>query len=181
MRYIAFLRAINVGGHVVKMEQLRALFAEMGVANVETFIASGNVIFESRSKSESVLQKKIEGHLHQGLGYEVTTFLRTDEELAKIAARQAFPATATNENAVVYVAFLATKPNDAAVATLVGHQSEVDEFKVHGREVYWLCRKNFSDSAFSGSRLEKVLGMRATVRNSTTVKKLAAKLCLGSW
>ena len=72
-KYFAFLRAINVGGHTVKMDYLRALFEALGFANVETFIASGNVIFETKSKDTNALQREIEKHLHQALGYEVAT------------------------------------------------------------------------------------------------------------
>src|SRR6185369_8391120 len=61
-KYVAFLRAINVGGHVVKMDQLRALFEALGFANVETFIASGNVIFDSKSKNVAALERKIDRH-----------------------------------------------------------------------------------------------------------------------
>ena len=63
-RYVAFLRAINVGGHTVKMERLRELFAELGLANVETFIASGNVIFDAPSGDAGALERQIEQHLH---------------------------------------------------------------------------------------------------------------------
>ena len=174
-RYIACLRAINVGGHVVKMERLRVLFAELGFAKVETFIASGNVIFESDAKSADVLQGKIESRLRAVLGYEVKTFLRSDEELAKIATYQAFPAQEIAAGGVVYIAFLQQPPGAATVATLTGHRGQVDEFKVRGREIYWLCWTRFSESEFSGSKLEKLLGTKTTVRNSTTVKKLAAK------
>jgi uncharacterized protein (DUF1697 family) len=61
-RYVAFLRAINVGGHIVKMDYLRSLFEELGFTNVETFIASGNVVFDSSYKNPASLEKKIEGH-----------------------------------------------------------------------------------------------------------------------
>ncbi len=54
-------------------------------------------------------------------------------------------------------------------------RSEVDDFAVRGREVYWLCRKRMSESAFSGALLEKTMGMTATVRNAITVQRLAAK------
>jgi len=54
-------------------------------------------------------------------------------------------------------------------------RSEVDDFRVHGCEVYWLCRKKISESAFSGALLEMAIGMPATIRNATTVRKLAAK------
>jgi uncharacterized protein (DUF1697 family) len=175
-RYVAFLRAINVGAHIVKMERLCALFEELGFANVETFIASGNVIFESRAKSALALERKIEAHLLEALGYEVMTVVRTDNEVAAIAAHRPFPEAETAaEGAAVYIAFLAAPPNPEAAATLLAHRGAVDEFKIQGREIYWLCRTRFSESAFSGARLEKMLGARTTVRNSSTIRKIAAK------
>src|SRR5512137_351092 len=89
-KYIAFLRAINVGGHTVKMDVLRQLFEALDFSNVETFIASGNVVFETRAASTRTLEKKIEQQLRAALGYEVATFLRTDVELAAIARYQPF-------------------------------------------------------------------------------------------
>ena len=64
-RYIAFLRAINVGGRTVKMDELRTLFAAMGFAGVATFIASGNVIFAADHPDAAALQLQIEGELQQ--------------------------------------------------------------------------------------------------------------------
>ena len=84
-RWIAFLRAINVGGHTVKMNHLRQLFESLGYSSVETFIASGNVVFEAASKNAGMLEKKIENGLREALDYEVATFIRTDAELADIA------------------------------------------------------------------------------------------------
>ena len=83
-KYIAFLRAINVGGHTVKMDQLREVFEQCGFKNVETFIASGNVIFDSTSKNPKALEKKIEAALLKAFGYEVHTFLRTPGELTAV-------------------------------------------------------------------------------------------------
>jgi uncharacterized protein (DUF1697 family) len=70
-RYVAFLRAINVGGHIVKMDALRRHFASLGFDDVETFIASGNVIFQSRSTAAAALERRIEACLEERLGYEV--------------------------------------------------------------------------------------------------------------
>src|SRR5712671_5083248 len=89
-KYIAFLRAINVGGHTVKMDHLRSLFEAMGFSNVETFIASGNVIFDSKSKNTKALESKIEQGLEPSLGYAVTTFIRSVSELADVARYQPF-------------------------------------------------------------------------------------------
>jgi uncharacterized protein (DUF1697 family) len=175
-KYVAFLRAINVGGHTVKMDQLRELFAALGFTNVETFIASGNVIFDSAVKNTAALEKKIEKHLLQALGYEVATFIRSTTELADIAKHKPFPDSDLNADGnVLYVGFMAAVPSDAAREKLLASATKTDDFRLRGREVFWLLRTRFSDSEFSGGKLGKILGLPATLRNATTVKKLAAK------
>src|SRR5215831_8752107 len=84
-KYVAFLRAINVGGRTVKMEELRRIFDAIGFSNVETFIASGNVIFDSKSKATRAIEQKIETALLKSLGYAVDTFVRAIPELTRIA------------------------------------------------------------------------------------------------
>src|SRR6185503_5768579 len=111
-KYIAFLRAINVGGHLVKMDRLRVLFEELGFANVETFIASGNVIFDSPSRSPSTLEKKVAAHLERSLGYPVATFIRSVSELVAIAAHVPFPKSKKNEADRLYIGLLAASPSD---------------------------------------------------------------------
>jgi uncharacterized protein (DUF1697 family) len=175
-RLIAFLRAINVGGHNVKMDRLRELFEALGLSNVETFIASGNVIFDSPAKNTRALEEEIEGHLRKALGYEVATFIRSASELADIASYQPFSTSELDEEGnSLYIAFLPAPPDDEAQQRLLAFRTEIDDFHVHEREVYWLCRKKMSESAFSGALLEKTIGMPATMRNATTVKRLAAK------
>lgn len=116
-RYGALLRGINVGGHRVKMDHLRTLFDALGYADVQTLIASGNVIFSSDSEDSSALQAEIETHLLAELGYEVATFIRTHEELAAVVSlTDDLPPTAfdseSDEDPVgaCYVVFLATLP-----------------------------------------------------------------------
>jgi uncharacterized protein (DUF1697 family) len=176
-RYIAFLRAINVGGHNVKMEQLRALFEALGHARVETFIASGNVIFESRARNAHTLEEQIERHLKQALGYEVATFIRSTSELAAVANHPAFaPADLAAAGSSLYVAFLHAAPPDAAQKKLLGLRGPEDDFHFHERELYWYRRARLSESPlFASGSLEKTIGLPATMRNMTTVKKLAEK------
>ena len=170
-KYVAFLRAINVGGHVVKMDRLRALFEELGLANVETYIASGNVIFDSPARGAAALERKIEAHLRGALGYEVKTYLRTPKELAEVAGYEPFG----GEEGTVYVGFLAEAPPAGAAARVEALATPVDEFRVRGRELYWLCRTKISEAQVKGPALAKALGTDTTLRNSTTVRKLAAK------
>jgi uncharacterized protein (DUF1697 family) len=174
-RYIAFLRAINVGGHTVKMDRLRGLFEAISLSNVETFIASGNVIFESRA-SAAKLESRIATHLLGELGYEVATFLRTPAELAKVAERDAFSGKSSIKKPVAdMVAFLHQPPKAAAKSALMALRAAQDDFAVVGREVHWWCRTKISESRFSNAALEKALGAPATFRSITTIRKLAAK------
>jgi uncharacterized protein (DUF1697 family) len=174
-RYFAFLRAINVGGHTVKMDHLRALFSALGFANVATFIASGNVIFEAPATNTQTHEAQIERHLQQALGYEVTTFVRTAGELAMIADYAPFP-PADQDVHGLYVSFLKAPLSDEVQHKLLALRTETDDFHVQGCEFYWLCRTRLSESPlFSSTLLPKTLGVPSTMRNVTTVKKLAAK------
>jgi uncharacterized protein (DUF1697 family) len=174
-KYFAFLRAINVGSHLVKMDQLRALFEELGFANVETFIASGNVVFDSSSRSPSALEKKVAAHLELSLGYPVATFIRSVAELTTIAAHRPFPKSRTNEADRLYVGLLGTTPSEAVLKKILALSTKLDELHINGRELYWLCHTAFSDSPLSGTLLEKTLGMATTLRNVNTIHRLTAK------
>jgi uncharacterized protein (DUF1697 family) len=173
--FIAFLRAINVGGHTVKMERLRQLFESLGFSNVETFIASGNVVFETNSNSAESLERQIEACLRDAVGYEVTTFIRTPAELAKIAAYQPFPRSALDAAEALNIAFLAEAPDEQSTQKLTALKTEIDDFHVHGREVYWLCRKRQSQSTFSNAVMEKTIARRSTLRGISMLRKMAAK------
>lgn len=174
-RYIAFLRAINVGGHTVTMDMLRGLFESLGFASVETFIASGNVIFESPSKKPGDLERKIEQHLEAALGYEVATILRTPAELNDVVGHTPFGRGVPQAGHTLYVSFLKTPPDDAAIQRVAALQTEVDRLHVIGREVYWLRQGGSGDSKLTGAAFERALRTPATARNITTVRKLAAK------
>lgn len=174
-RFIAFLRAINVGGRNVKMAELRALFEAIGFTNVETFIASGNIIFESESRNAKTLEQKIEHRLRESLGYEVTTFVRTDSELAAIAQYRPFPNTELNSAGTLNIAFLAAPLSAEAKQALEKLQTEIDDLHVHNREVYWLCRKKQSESGLSNAVFERVLKAKTTLRGVNTILRIAAK------
>jgi uncharacterized protein (DUF1697 family) len=177
-KYIAFLRAINVGGHTVKMDHLKNLFEKMGFVNVETFIASGNVVFETKSKSVDTIKKKIEIELNKQLGYEVATFIRTTDELKNIFNYKPFKESELNNpNNTLYIGFLNSVPTKENQIKVYAMQDSANEFHFRNNELYWLCRKNFSDSGIDGKKLEKALGMQTTIRNSTTIRKMVDKFC----
>jgi len=172
---IAFLRAINVGGRNVTMSALTSLFEQLGLDAVETFIASGNVIFETDAPADADLETAIANHLEASLGYEVATFVRTADEVAAIAAAAPFTPEAMAAAAAHNVGFLASPLTPDEVALLDGLRTDIDDFAAVGREVHWLCRRRQSDSTFSNAVFERALRRRATFRTINTVARLATK------
>lgn len=175
-RYIAFLRAINVGGgRTIKMEPLRQIFESLGFSKVATFMASGNVVFETTTKNVKSLEKKIKKKLREPLGYEVAVFIRTDAELAKIANYKPFSRSKIDAATEFNIIFLMDTLDKKVTKKVRALRTETDEFRVHGREMYWLRRRKQNRSTFSSVPLEKTLGKPFTIRAAKTIKKLASK------
>jgi uncharacterized protein (DUF1697 family) len=171
-RYIAFLRAINVGGTtILKMSDLKRMFESFGLGNVETYIQTGNVIFDSDESRTSKLEKRIERQLAEASGKQIRLFLRTTREVAAMAEVCPF---APQDGETVHVAILEKKPDKNRVAFLLSLRSEADDFAVAGKEVFNL-RRDRDASIFSNNFIEKTLGVSGTTRNLTTIKKLAGK------
>ncbi|MEK6754462.1 MAG: DUF1697 domain-containing protein [Chloroflexota bacterium] len=171
-KYIAFLRAINVGGtKIIKMEDLRKMFESFGCVNVQTYIQSGNVIFEA--KESAGLEVKIEKQLETALGYKVETFLRTMDEIAKIASKPVFEPQGEE---TLHVVFLRNRQgvDEKSEQNLLSLKSEADDFAIKGGEVYNL-RRDRDKSVFSNNFIEKVLKTEATTRNINTLRKIVEK------
>ena len=173
-RYFALLRGINVGGHRVKMDRLRELVEALGFERVETFIASGNVIFSSASRDVYAMEERMARHLQEALGYEVTTFVRSQSELDSVAAFEPREPFATDQS--VYVIFLREAADVGFRRSLEGLSTEADRFEFADREAYWLIRGKLSESPLFGMDLTEVTGGGpSTMRNMTTVRRLVAK------
>ena len=175
-RCVAFLRAVNVGGRSVKMDALRSAFEALDLTRVETFIASGNVIFDTRARAFAPLERRIEAHLNAAFGFEIHTFIRSADALAAIATHPAFSADEVAASNAHVVGFLAAALDADAQQTITRWRSDTDRFHVNDRELYWLSRAKQSESTFSNAVFEKALGLRTTFRSITTLNKLVAKL-----
>ncbi len=174
-RHVAFLRGMNLGGRRLEMDRLRALFEALGLADVATFIASGNVIFDAGAGTARSLETRIEAHLAGALGYEVDTFIRSLEELETIAGLDLLPSAAHAEW-TPHVIFLRAPPGDDVAGRLRGLGTDDDRFRARGREVYWLRRGRLSDSAVRTADLARALGGAThTMRNMNTVRRIVAK------
>jgi uncharacterized protein (DUF1697 family) len=165
-RFIAFLRAINVGGGRTE---------SLGFFNVATFIASGNVVFETTTKRTETLERMIEKALKEALGYEVRTFVRREDELAKIANYRPFPGSKFDETWQSNIIFLADNSNTKLKQNIRALRTKTDAFEAHGREIYWRRRRKQNGALFSTVPLEKILGPAFTVRGANTIKRIVSK------
>lgn len=176
-RYAAFLRAINVGGRVVKMEALRAIFERLGFENVTTFIASGNVLFETTARSGDGLEPRIEAALEKALGYRSAAFVRSSADLQALVRQPCL--LAVPKGVTRSVAFTRAELSPALKRKVTALTSDINDFKVFKREVIWTCQVRFSEAGFYTADLEKVIDTEATLRNATTVRTIATKLTEG--
>jgi uncharacterized protein (DUF1697 family) len=171
-RYVAFLRAINVSGRRVTMDRLRSIFEDLGLEDVSTYIASGNVLFSSTQRP-SALESQIQAKLEDELGYEVATYVRSAAQVHKTAAAKPFPEVSAADTHMV--AFLRRKPTPAERKAIEGKSGAKDTLVVDGREVHWRIRGPMMDSELKPKDWA-VLGQPTTTRGMTMLAKLAAKL-----
>jgi uncharacterized protein (DUF1697 family) len=171
MKQVAFLRAINVGGRRIKMAELRGHFVAAGFDEVETYLASGNVVFDAEG-DRIELENRIEVHLRDALGYDVVTFVRAMSEVSAVA--EANPFGDQSERTKRYVTFLKSELDPAQYEDLDDLNDEVDEFVAHGLHVHWLRRLDAGES-LSNMELERALGVDGTRRTLNTLQRIVAK------
>ena len=157
------------------MAELKRIFESLGLKDVETFIASGNVIFTVKSGRPEALEAKIEKGLLAKLGYEVAVFLRTEEEIQAVSTANPFSVATAETAAAFNVAFAKSPLQAGQKEKLASFVSDNDEFASVGREIYWMCKVKQSESRFVSAKMERLLGIRVTWRNLNTVRRLSAK------
>jgi uncharacterized protein (DUF1697 family) len=171
-RYVALLRSVNVGGHGrIAMSDLRDSFAALGYADVVTYIQTGNVLFTAASKSEKAIVAAIEERLAQDFGDSPAVLVRTVPELRRIGKASPY-AKAGADPARHHVTFLTEAPTKAVLAALGLPASRRDELVVDGREVYVHTPDGYAETKYTGTFLERRLGVVSTTRNWNTVTKL---------
>ncbi|MFJ3787163.1 DUF1697 domain-containing protein [Kitasatospora sp. NPDC090091] len=173
--YIAFLRAVNVAGRTVKMERLRALFGELGLDGVRSYIQSGNVFFSTDEPDRAALTRRIEEHLEEALGFPVPVLLRTVEEVEAVLAAEPFAGIEVTPDVRLVVNFL-TEPLPADFPVpytspkgdyeVIGADAGTAYVVVHLRDGRWNAPANLFGKSYRGSATARFL--------HTTAKILAA-------
>jgi uncharacterized protein (DUF1697 family) len=172
--YIAFLRAINVGGRFIKMADLRAGLSRNGFGDVESQIQSGNLRFTSRIRSAAKVELAVEAALQDLCGFTVRTIVRTPSQLRELTSYGAGLQAPMEGDLRRYVTFLKDDPDDAFVATMNGWDIDGERAHVRGREVYLWFAHPSHEAKLSNARIERG-GVVATTRDWKVVSTLAEK------
>jgi uncharacterized protein (DUF1697 family) len=173
-RYAAMLRGINVGGkNILPMKELATIFAKAGAREVQTYVQSGNVVFEAAASEAARFPALIEAAISKRFGFSSPVIVRSGGELAKVA--RSHPAhVAGADTKPLHVMFLADWPDPKRVADLDAKRSPPDTFTVKGREIYLHLPNGAARSKLTNAYFDSRLGTITTIRNWNTVLRLCA-------
>jgi uncharacterized protein (DUF1697 family) len=180
MKFVALLRGINVGGQKsVKMALLAELFRSMRFTSVDTYLQSGNVVFQALAANAQLLGQMIERTLLNKLGFEVKIILRTSDEIEQLIKANPLLRTAGEQQEKLHVTFLQVAPSDTVLARFVLQKAGDEAYDIKGKEVYLYCPNGYGKTKMSNQAIEKILKIPATTRNWNTVSALFA-MCTAS-
>jgi uncharacterized protein (DUF1697 family) len=175
-RYVAFLGSINVGGNRLTMADLRAAFEKEGFSNVETVVASGNVLFDYAERPTRGLEEKLGRMLADTFGMDGAVCVRDREEVA--AAVFDNPFAAQGDEKQVHTYLLEHQPTNEQFETLIAdHAGRGAERLAPGsRALYIDFSGGIADSQLTGRFIAKRLGCRGTARNVRSLRRILDKM-----
>ena len=172
--YISVLRGINVGGNrIIKMEALREMYQLYGFENVQTYIQSGNVIFQYRETGVKELSAKISQQIAKSSGFEVPVIVVEMNELERLVSDNPFTGRPGIDLSWMHVTFLSEKPDPVKLHKLSGEPFKNDEFRVIDKAIYLCCPDGYGKTRLTNGFFENRLNVNATTRNwKTTIELL---------
>lgn len=170
---ISMLRGVNVGGHnMIKIDALRALYESLKLRHPQTYLQSGNVVFQTEAPDLSKLAKKIEDAIERQFAFRPSVILRTASELRDVIARNPFEKRPGIDPARLLVAFLAADPTPDAHDKLRAIECEPDELRFSGRELYIYFPNGMGRPKLKWPHVDKTLQIPYTGRNWNSVTNL---------
>src|ERR1051326_4165255 len=170
---ICMLRGVNVGGrNMIKMDALKALCVSLKLKDPQTYVQSGNVIFNSGEKDLDKLTKRLQDAIERTAGFRPGVMLRTLAELQQVVARNPFGKRSGIEPGKLIVNFLADNPGKLARENAQTIEIGPEEMHLIGREAYIYFPNGQGRSKFPWSAIERALGTSATGRNWNSVTKM---------
>ncbi|UMY65087.1 MULTISPECIES: DUF1697 domain-containing protein [unclassified Flavobacterium] len=168
-RFVALLRAVNVGGTVLKMDALRGAMQTLPVSGVTTYIQSGNVLFSAEGTALD-WQERIAQLIRDHFSLDVAVMVLTAADVAQALAANPYHTEPDDVNP--YFGFLLTLPDDAGVSALAEIDFGRDEYTLQGKVIYVCYAEGAGSTKLTNAVIERKLGVKGTMRNQKTVRRL---------
>lgn len=174
MRYIAILRGINVGtGRKVPMADLRKLCESLGLQQVQSYIQSGNLVFElAQPEPISELESRLQTFFSETFGFDIPVLIRTSAEWAESIAQNPFLKEKNVDIERLHLTCLKELPSPELLEKIKTFQYLPDRYEIIGRDVFIFCAAGYGTSKLVNSFFESKLKTSATTRNWKTVMQL---------
>jgi uncharacterized protein (DUF1697 family) len=170
--YIAFLRGINVSGkNMIKMPKLLALFENLGLKKIRTYIQSGNVIFQTSQRDLKTIENEIHDEIFHVFGYNVPVLIIDAEELKKIYENNPFLRRTEIDIDKLHVTLLNDSPSNENIAKLNAVRFD-DEFLVSGKVIYLCCQNGYGRTKLNNTFFEQKIKLTATTRNWKSIGRI---------
>lgn len=171
--FISMLRGINVSGQKkIRMTELRRLYESLNLVNVETYVQSGNVVFDSPEQDTLKLAKLLEAQIVHSFGYSVSVFIRTPNDFQRLLDSNPFSNERNEDPTKLHVTFLYHPSSESRLSRLEIPNDGVDEFFVGEQEIFLFCPNGYGRTKLSNNFFERKLDVPATTRNWKTVNAL---------
>lgn len=171
--YISLLRGINVSGQkMIKMELLTEMYKGLYFENIQTYIQSGNVVFQFKKSENKDLEEIISSQIQKSFGFEVPVIVLDKDELKAIIQCNPYKADKTKDVPFLHVTFLSSVPEQINLDTISRSKSSGEELSLIERTVYLYCPKGYGKTKLTNTLFEKRLKVGATTRNWKTTLEL---------
>ncbi|MCA6364303.1 MAG: DUF1697 domain-containing protein [Bacteroidetes bacterium] len=167
--YIALLRGINVSGkRLIKMDALKTLCTSLGFEHVQTYIQSGNIVFQTTQKKTAVLQDTLRIALETAFGFEVPVCIKTSTELTQIITQNPFTSNPSFNPEHLHITFLHSPTDHTLLSKIDREKFLPDEFTLIGEAIYLHCPKGYGHTKLTNTFFENKLKQPCTTRNLKT-------------
>ena len=175
--YISLLRGINVSGkNIIKMADFKTRLSSLGFQNVQTYIQSGNIVFDAPTTKVSTLEERISSLIHDVYGFDVPVMVFNSSVWKTVWESNPWLNDPEKDLAYMHVTFLGDKPSGEAINLLAEVEAGKEEFQLMNHWLYLYMPDGYGRAKLTNGFIEKKLKIRATTRNWKTVGKLFGML-----
>jgi uncharacterized protein (DUF1697 family) len=173
--YVVFLRAVNVGKRILRMEHARQVLEDNAFVDVASHIQTGNMLVTTPMRSPAKVEQAVGECLSAAAGFDIVAMARRPVDLTNLVTAADGIPPSFDRQVGRYVAFCQQDVTEEAAARLAAWEAPGERAHVIGRDVLVELGRAFNEAKLGNAQVERVTGVPATTRNLTVVRTLAQK------